>query len=71
MDARVKARANRITGNILMAEISRQNCFAEAALLEKLILDHLKNSLQDFKIPRIFKFVDKLELTRTGKKERQ
>ena len=70
LDARVKARANRITGNILMAEITKQNGLAEAGL-EKRILDHLKNSLQEFKIPRIFKFVDKLELTRTGKKERQ
>jgi acyl-coenzyme A synthetase/AMP-(fatty) acid ligase len=70
LDARVKARANRITGYILMAEISRKNGLVEAGL-EKRIMDHLKNSLQEFKIPRLFKFVEKLELTRTGKKERQ
>jgi acyl-coenzyme A synthetase/AMP-(fatty) acid ligase len=70
LDARVKARSNRITGNILTAEVTRSGNLPESDL-ENTILKHLRESLQEFKIPRLFKFVDKLELTRTGKKERQ
>jgi acyl-coenzyme A synthetase/AMP-(fatty) acid ligase len=70
VDARVSARINRLTGNILMAEVVKLNDLDETEL-EKKIFQELSTRLQSFKIPRIMRFVPKLRLTRSGKKERQ
>ncbi len=69
LDARVSARANRVTGNILMAEVVKGERI-EDELLEDRILARLQERLQNFKIPRIVRFVPELQLTRSGKKER-
>jgi acyl-coenzyme A synthetase/AMP-(fatty) acid ligase len=68
-DVRVSPRANRLTGYILMAEVVKDEAI-ENDLLEKRILSELQSRLQNFKIPRIVRFVPELQLTRTGKKER-
>ena len=70
IDARISARTNRLTGNILMAEVVKQDEM-EAELLEQKIFQELSARLQNFKIPRIVRFVPELKLTRTGKKECQ
>ncbi|NIX02287.1 MAG: hypothetical protein GWN13_29425, partial [Phycisphaerae bacterium] len=81
-DVLVKARQNRLTGNILVAEVvprsagpprswgSPQEAGNSGPELERSILQHLQQRLQVFKIPRIIKFVPELDMTRTGKKVR-
>ena len=62
-DVVVYAKRNSILGNIICC-----NIVSESVLLkEKDIRLYLSQRLQEFKIPRIIKFVDKLEVTRTGK----
>lgn len=66
-EARVYGKKNRLLGEILCADIvSNDKSLDEASLRMA-----LKNSLQNFKIPRIFNFVDSIELTRTGKISRK
>lgn len=69
-DVLVYGRKNRITGNIIAADIIIDN-MDDKVLIEKLITDHLKKVLQSWKIPRIVKFVDNIETTRSGKKVRK
>lgn len=69
-DVLIKSRANRITGNILEAEIVAVKG-ANVDDLEIYIQKHLKNNLQNWKVPRIFKFVNEIQKTRTGKKVRK
>lgn len=68
-DAVVKARSNRITGNILTADIETNTVIDESTAQLELI-QYLQTILQPFKIPRIIHFVSTLQLTRTGKKDR-
>ncbi|MDD3627396.1 MAG: fatty acid--CoA ligase family protein [bacterium] len=60
--ARVYGKPNPILGNILCADIVAQG------ISERDIRSGLK--LQNFKIPRIINFKDKIDLTRTGKTKR-
>lgn len=69
VDVTVKARKNSVTGNIVTAEVEKLKKFNSEKLQEE-ILAYLKPALQSFKIPRIIKFVDKLDITKTGKKKR-
>jgi Acyl-CoA synthetases (AMP-forming)/AMP-acid ligases II len=68
-DAIVKPRINNITGNILMAEIVRGGSLEDKEL-KAIILQELNASLQSWKVPRIIKFVESIDQTRTGKKVR-
>jgi len=70
VDVIVKARSNRITGNILVAEV-KINDGIDKREKEKEITKILEKRLQSWKIPRIFTFVDNIELTRSGKKVRK
>lgn len=65
LDARVFGKANSVLGNILCAELIKEK---ELEISE--VRNYLTNYLQDFKIPRMIKFVDNIEKTRTGKKKR-
>lgn len=69
LDCAVKSRANSVMGNMLYAElmVSEQ---ADKVKIKQNILVRLKQNLQAYKIPRIYKFVDSVEKTRTGKKVR-
>ncbi len=60
--ARVYGKPNPILGNILCADVVSQG------ISERDIRSGLK--LQNFKIPRIINFIDKIDLTRTGKTKR-
>jgi len=65
--ARVAGRANSVLGHILVAEVECVgNPPEEAALRE-----HLAARLQPFKVPRLIRFVNSIEQTRTGKVSRQ
>lgn len=63
VEVRVFAKPNSVLGNIVVAEIVRANLL----LTEQNIREILQTKLQDYKIPRIFKFVDSIDTTRTGK----
>ena len=67
-DAFVYSKQNRILGNILMGEVV---CLDNVTVAEKELRSFLKEKLQEFKIPRVIKFVDRLEVTRTGKISRK
>jgi len=60
---KVFGKKNSIMGNIVCCEIVTAN----RDLTEITIRKYLQGKLQEFKIPRIIKFVDKLKQTRTGK----
>ena len=64
-DVSVYGKKNKMIGNLLMANIVLS---AEADLKEIEIISFLREGLQSHKIPRIIKFVDAIELGRTGKK---
>lgn len=67
LEARVFGKPNSVLGNILCAEIVL-NYQTDLEIAE--IRERLKSCLQDYKIPRIIKFIDKIEVTRTGKLSR-
>ena len=64
----VYGKANSVLGNILCADIQLE---PNIALTEIDIKKILRSNLQDFKIPRRFRFVEAMTLTRTGKLKRQ
>lgn len=66
IDARVFGRKNSVTGNILYCEVVAHN----PEINESSIRRMLSGRLQEYKIPRIIRFVDKIDQTRTGKKKR-
>jgi acyl-coenzyme A synthetase/AMP-(fatty) acid ligase len=61
----VYGKSNSVLGTILCADIVLINHIAENEIRME-----LSKILQNYKIPRRFKFVEKLELTRTGKTKR-
>lgn len=63
----VYGKSNSVLGNILCADIKLKG---DSEITELSIREYLKGFLQDFKIPRRIKFVDTIELTRTGKLKR-
>jgi len=65
-EVRVFAKKNSLLGSIVMAEVVRLN----ETMSEANIRAILQNRLQEFKIPRIIRFVDSLKVTRTGKIQR-
>ncbi|MCD7938619.1 MAG: fatty acid--CoA ligase family protein [Bacteroides intestinalis] len=64
----VYGKANSVLGNILCADIQLE---PNIELTEIDIKKILRSNLQDFKIPRRFRFVEAMTLTRTGKLKRQ
>ena len=62
---RVFGKKNSVLGNIICAEIVGD------CLDEKMVRQYLKTRLQEFKIPRIIKFVENIKSTRTGKVSRK
>ena len=62
---RVFGKKNSVLGNVICAEVVAKS------LDEKSIRDYLKTRLQEFKIPRIIKFVEDIKLTRTLKTSRK
>ena len=62
-DACVFAKSNRLMGNVICSEVA----LSDKSLTEQKIREYLKGYLQEYKIPRVIKFVDELTTTRTGK----
>nr|WP_289059709.1 AMP-binding protein [uncultured Mesotoga sp.] len=69
IDVRVFGRSNRVTGNIVMAEIVAKNSEVKPYIENE--ISKLNRHLQSWKVPRIVNFVDLIEQTRTGKKVRK
>ncbi len=67
IDVLVYGKANSVLGNILCADVVRE---LSSDLNEKYIRKKLSGLLQDFKIPRRIKFVETLNMTRSGKMKR-
>lgn len=65
-NTRVYSKSNSVLGNIICCEIVLYNTNIKEANLRS----YLKTKVQEFKIPRIIKFVDKLSTTNTGKIKR-
>jgi len=66
-DVYVFGKKNSLLGNVVCCEIVKSDIFMD----EKEIRDFLKDKLQEYKIPRFIKFVEKLSVTRTGKLSRR
>ena len=66
-NAIVFSKSNSVLGSIIMSEVV---CDSDK-IKEAEIRSYLKTKLQDFKIPRIVKFVKELSTTRTGKIKRK
>ena len=67
MDVYVYAKDSKILGKIICCDVVRE----DENITEKMIREQLRQKLQEFKIPRIFKFVEQLNVTRTGKISRK
>lgn len=65
-DARVFSKTNSVLGNIICCEI----VLMKEELEEHQIRSFLQTNLQEYKIPRIMKFVEELSTTHTGKIKR-
>ena len=68
LSARVFGKPNSVIGNILCAEIVSSG---SAGISIPQIQSGLRKQLQEFKIPRIIKVVETIEVTRTGKLSRK
>lgn len=64
-DAVVYSRINSIIGNVIVADV-----VLSEPISEKEIRKFLSNKIQEYKIPRFIRFVEKIEVSRTGKKKR-
>jgi acyl-coenzyme A synthetase/AMP-(fatty) acid ligase len=64
-EVRVFPRKNSVTGDLVCCEIVKND--SSESLDEIAILTILKPQLAEYKLPRIIKFVDTIEVTRTGK----
>jgi len=65
-DVRVFSKKNSVLGNIICCEIIRTN----EQLDESTIRIYLQSRLQEFKIPRLVRFVNNIPTTRSGKTKR-
>lgn len=65
-NVRVFGKANAVLGNVICCDVELH---PGEELKEEEIRFYLNGKIQNFKIPRKVTFVDKIELTRTGKKK--
>lgn len=65
-NVRVFGKPNAVLGNIICCEVE---LLAHTELKEEDVRFYLNGKIQNFKIPRKIGFVEKIELTRTGKKK--
>lgn len=65
-NARVYSKSNSVLGNIICCDVVCDNNL----ISESSIRRFLQSKIQEFKIPRIIRFVDELSTTRTGKIKR-
>lgn len=66
VDVNVFGRANSVMGEIVVAYVIKEGGVDKQLLKEK-IKEITNSQLQEYKLPRLIKFVESFELTRTGK----
>lgn len=66
LNVRVFSKSNSVLGNIIFAEVVK----SKPEITEAEIRKGLQDKLQEFKIPRMIKFVEVISTTRTGKVKR-
>ena len=64
-DCRVYGRKNKLIGNLIVAEVQLLDT---AHYNEKELINWCKAHLADYKVPRMIKLIDRIEVGRTGKK---
>ncbi|MGE7090241.1 class I adenylate-forming enzyme family protein [Lysinibacillus sp. NPDC048646] len=69
IDIVVKSKKNSVTGELLVADVIKGDD-ADEKELKRELKQFAATHLQEWKVPRIIKFVDELPSTRTGKKVR-
>lgn len=67
LNVRVFSKSNSVLGNIICAEVVASN----ADITEAAIRKYLQEKLQEYKIPRVIKFVEEISTTRSGKIKRE
>jgi len=65
-NVRVYSKSNSVLGNIICCEVVTNS----SQITESSVRTFLQSKIQEFKIPRIIRFVDELTTTRTGKLKR-
>ncbi|MET4560721.1 acyl-coenzyme A synthetase/AMP-(fatty) acid ligase [Lysinibacillus parviboronicapiens] len=70
IDILVKSKKNSVTGELLVADVIKSQEIDEREF-KKELKQYASIHLQEWKVPRIIKFVDELPSTRTGKKVRK
>ena len=66
-DVYVYGKSSSLFGNVVVCDIIVNLDVNRIEFTEMKVLDFCRQRLQDFKIPRIFNFVDRFEINRTGK----
>lgn len=69
-DCLVKGEKNSVLGTLLVADVVLQGN-ADKKVVKRAIMGKLKYAVQEFKIPRMYHFVEHIEKTRSGKKIRR
>ncbi len=67
----VYGRKNSVIGNIVVAEVIKVDSNMNDSEVVTGVKLYLKDKVQDWKEPRMYKIVDNIEITRTGKKVRK
>lgn len=70
VDVLAKSRKNSVTGELLVVDVVKSDS-VDGHELKKEIKQYATAHLQEWKVPRIIKFVDEIPRTRTGKKARR
>lgn len=70
VDVLAKSKKNSVTGELLVVDVVKSDA-VDGQQLKKQIKQYAAAHLQDWKVPRIIKFVDEIPRTRTGKKARK
>lgn len=68
-DVRVSGTKSTITGQVLVAEFMCVSG-ADAAEVRRRLIEHARKHLESYKVPRIVRIVDNLEMAQSGKKGR-
>ncbi|MRH41217.1 AMP-binding protein [Aquibacillus halophilus] len=70
IDLVVKSKKNKVTGEILVVDVVKDENYDEMEL-KKNLKRYATKHLQEWKVPRIIKFIEEIPRTRTGKKVRK
>ena len=72
-DCRIYCKGNKLIGNLLCIDVKVNDRYhsLDVKFIKQKIMEHLMGRVQKWKIPRIYKLVNEIPKTRTGKKVRK